>query len=288
MVRLKVFLLLLLGFSVSARAQGQAEPPVNLTIGGRNIVVPTPGNGFARCDGINPDWDSAMTATLPPTNRLLALFGTTADRDAIREGNSVDFSRNFSIQTIRSEENREIGTKTFSQVVGGIRKELDLMKGSFDAEYKKLAEQGSEKLSKDLGVDTSLEFSRPAVLGYFEEGETSLGFTIAMNVGVQSGEFSEQNRAVVAALIRPVNGRITLLYSAANYKGESDREEAERSVKAWGDAIIAANPVVEGSSTSLFSGTPKAALIGGLIGFAGALVLLLKKRLSAKSTSGPA
>jgi hypothetical protein len=256
-------------------AQEAAESPLDLVIGGRHLVVPLPEGGFVRCDGIDPAWDKTIAATLPATNRLLASFGTRENRQGIRDGRKIDFSRNFNIQTLRSEESRELGTKAFAEIRADIRKEIENMKATLDAHLEKLAADGNRNLSRDLGIDAALEFSEAAVLGSFEDGDSALGFTLAMKVGSYAEGVPGKLPSVVAALILPVNGRLLMLYSTSSYTGESDRLEVERSVKAWGAAIAAANPKVEGPG--IFGASTLSVLVGAILGIALALYLLLKR-----------
>ncbi len=220
-----------------------AAGPVVIDVGGRPIKLPEPA-GFVRCDGISKDWDFGMSSLLPASNRLLATFGTQADQDELGKGEVPDYSRNLNAQVTRSLETMEIGERTFSGMRAGIKAEIDKALVNLEAEMKKITEASNKMFNKNFGADAALSITDTAVLGYFEDTDSSLGFTMAMNVSAKGD--SKPSRSIAACLMIPINGRGVNLYSTAPYRQESDRQEVETSVKAWRDAILAVNPKVRG------------------------------------------
>ncbi|HEY1084533.1 MAG TPA: hypothetical protein VGE29_19860 [Prosthecobacter sp.] len=265
-------------------AASETQPHI-LTVGGRDLKVPNPA-GYVRCDGINTTWDQAIRSILPASNRMLATFGTTEDQGKIRDGEPTNYERNFNIQSVRSIENREIGERTFAGMRGEVQKEIMAMRSKLDAEMKRLADQGNKQMSKDFGVDVALSISDTAVLGFFEETDTSIGFTMVMNVGVGTGNEREVSKGIVACLMVPVNGRVVNLYSSDSYQGPEDQKEVESTVKSWRDAILAVNPRVQGPAAGFdFEKLGTFIGIGVGAGLGYALVLWLVKKLRPSKTA---
>jgi hypothetical protein len=264
-------------------AEAQQSGNASVSIGGRAIIVPAP-KGFERSDGINADWDSSVTAMLPATNRQLITFTTSEEVEAIRNRQPTGSARGFSLQVLRNAENQEIGERTFEQFRGKMRAELETAKSRLDETVKQLVQDGNKRLGDQFGVDAALTISDTAVLGFFEDSATSLGFTIAMKVGSGNTPGEEPERNVVAAIVAPVNGRLLYFYSTSSYKEEGDRKWAEQAVAAWRDAVVAANPRVAGPAgggfdfnasfqTGLISG-----VVGGLVGAFAWITKRSKKR----------
>jgi hypothetical protein len=275
-------ILLSLSLGTSLRAEEAASDSTLFEIGGRNLRIPPPA-GFVRCDGINENWDTGFTSILPPSNRLLATYGSPEDQDLIRKSSPPDYSRNFNIQTVRSVESREIGERTFAGLRNEVKKGIDDMRTKLDTELKKLTDQSNKKMSADYGVYNALEISDTVILGYFEESDTSIGFTMVMKVGLGKGDNREVTHGVVACLMTPVNGRLVNLYSSATYKGKEDQLLVEKTVKEWRDSIQAVNPKVEGPTVGFDSER-----LGFMVGIGAGVGLFIGLfRLISKKMKGP-
>jgi len=153
--------------------------------------------------------------------------------------------RSLNIQVLHSVENLEIGEKTFAEVRGQVRKGIESDKANIQSQLNKLAETGAHKLREQYGVDAALKVSNTALLGYFEESPSALGFTMALKVQA-SGTNHLNDKVVVAALLTPVNGRLIDLHATGDYFSEEDHHWAEQSVSAWRNSILAANPRLQG------------------------------------------
>lgn len=259
-------------------AETDPAAPVELVVGGRRIIVPPPA-GFVRCDGVDPEWDRAVESVQAPANKLLANFGTPEDHAAIRNGEVADYTRSFNVQVSRALESVEVNERTFDKIRQNNRKEVENLKASIEAEIEKVVRDGGKQMSDELGVDLQLSVGDLAMLGIFEDTPTSLGFTMAMTMSVQTPEGLDKSRNVVAAMLVPVNGRMLFLYSNSGYSVEADRLSAESSVKSWRDAVVAANPRVKGSLLgSLTKGAGKSAAIGAIAGGLVAVLVVLYRR----------
>jgi len=250
------------------------RPPTrdDASVGGRTIKLPPP-PGFERIDGLNADKDQLVESMLAASNRYLARF------EPIKT-NAADTDRNFNAQVLRSLENREIGDRTFSELKQQTKKELDQAKATVETEIAKVKGKAEKAMQDATGADAALSVSDLAVLGYFGETTNSLGFTMAMNVAAKAGDNAIKVKGVIASMIVPVNGRLIYLYANADFKSDADRQWAEKAVTEWRDAVLAANPRVEGppASRSIFDGVGSSAIIGAIAGAIGGLVAMLLKK----------
>jgi len=244
----------------------------DVSVGGRTIKLPPPA-GFERIDGLNKEKDRLVESMLAASNRYLARFEPL-------KTNAADTGRSFNSQVLRSLENREIGDRTFAEMKQQTKKELDQAKAAIDAEVAKAKGKAEKAMQDATGADAALSVSDVAVLGYFSETPNSLGFTMAMNLAAQSGDHAIKVKGVIASMIVPVNGRLIYLYANADFNSAADRQWAENAVTAWRDAVLAANPRVEGppAHRSIFDGVGRSAIFGAIAGAIGGLVAMLLKK----------
>lgn len=250
-----------------------SAPGAVVDVGGREIQLPAPPD-YERVDGRDPKIDQMRNDMLGGTNRYLARF------EPVKDSPDAEKGRELSVQVMKSIEKREIGERTFEEMRGEMRKEFN---AAMDQMIQKLGSQiqtSGQKAGETLGVDMALSASDMAVLGIFEDSQHSLGFTMAMKVKAEAGDQASESRMVTAGIAVPVNGRLLYLYAVADFLADADRQWAEKAVSAWRDAVVAANPRVEGPSTSLFdwNSVGRSALIGGAIGGLVGLVSWLTKK----------
>jgi len=258
---------LLLTLTSSAQGAG-------VEVGGREIQLPAL-PGYERVDGRDPKIDQMRDDMLGGTNRYLARF------EPVKDSPDAEKGRELSVQVMKSIERREIGEKTFEELRGEMRREFN---AAMDQMISKLGPQmqaSGKKAGETLGVDMALSASDMAVLGVFEDSNHSLGFTMAMKVNAKVGDHASESRIITAGIAVPVNGRLLYLYAVADFLAEEDRQWAEKTVSAWRDVVVAANPRVEGPSTAMFDWyqVGRSAGIGAVIGgLAGLFGWLAKKK----------
>lgn len=243
-------------------------------MGGRTIKLPAP-VGYERIDGLNPEMDRMLEGMLPATNRYLARF------DPPKSTTSAE-GRSFNAQVMRSVENKEIGDRTFGAMKQQTKAELDKAQETIREEMAKLSGKAEKAFQDATDADAALNLSDVVVLGCFDDSPNSLGFTMALNVAAKAGEKTIKGKAVIASMIVPVNGRLIYLYANADFNSAADRVWAEKAVAGWRDAVVAANPRVEGPAAVGFDfgRVGRSGLIGAVIGglVAGVAMLLKKKK----------
>ncbi len=241
-------------------------------VGGRTIKLPAP-VGFERIDGLQPEVDRMVEGMLPASNRYLARFDPPK--------NSVpDEGRGFNVQVMRSIENREIGDRTFGDIKEQTKAEIEKAQETIRQEIAKVGGKAEKALQDATDADAALSLSDVVMLGCFDDSPSSLGFTMALNIAAKAGDKSVKSKLVIASMIVPVNGRLIYLYANADFNSAADRAWAEQAVSTWRDAVVAANPRVEGPSAKGldFSRIGRSGLIGAAIGGVVALVAMLFKK----------
>lgn len=256
---------ILLAVAVVALCSNVVAADAVVSVGGRSITLPAL-PGYERVDGQDPKMDQMRNDLLGGTNRYVARFEPTAGSP------DAEHDRELTVQVMKSIERQEIGERTFSEVRDQMRREF---KAAIDEVVTKLGPQmqaSGKKAGENLGVEMALSASDMAVLGIFDDSSNSLGFTMAMKVNAKVGEKVETQKLVTAGMTIPVNGRLLYLYAVSDFDDNADREWAEKSVMAWRDTVLAANPRIEGPSASLFDwyqvgrSAGIGAAIGGLVG----------------------
>jgi len=252
-----------------------AVEPAQVEVGGRSLQIPAP-EGFERADRVLPKYDEVCEAMLPPSNRRLVAFARPEFVAKLRAGEIENTDRHFALQSTQQLVDQEISDRAFRGAREELKRELQALRAKLDEEAQKLIASGKATLAKQQGVELDLAVSDTAMLGFFEETETSLGFTLAMNV--QAGQGRE--RQVCAAVVAPLHGRVVNFYAYSNYASEADRQWAETAVRAWKNAAMAANPRVAGSVLEGFdlASVARSALMGGGVGLMIGLVQWLRKR----------
>lgn len=221
--------------------------PCTVVSGGRSITVPYP-EGFVRGDGVNSAFDASVTSFIPPTQRLLAYFILPEDLQNLQSGGAGGaHRRSFTLQVMKSLENREVGERAFAGIRDQMKAELSKAPAHASAETKRMLEEGiaSAKRKFGSGADPGVNVIGNAFMGYFEDSPRALGFSMDLNtVEPDPREGVIIRRTLTARLLSPVNGRLFDFNATFPYNTEADRTLAEKAVVVWRDAVVAANPSV--------------------------------------------
>ena len=270
----RLCLLLLLSLALSP---GYAEEKIpTFVIGGKPVVIPPPA-GFVQCTGVSEAYDEILRSMMVTSNRLVAEYCEPAMLEEIKAGKVPSLKRNFNAQIVRAAENRDIGEAMFDRARAEIRKGLEQAQSALDEKMKATLATGNKKISDKFNVDAALDISDMAILGFFEESATGMGFTMVSKV---SSPGVEPVKMVTAAMMTPVNGRIISFYATSEFGSDEDRAWTESSVKAWRDAVQAANPRYIGTASTGISAYELGRITGfGLVvGVVVGLAIWLSKR----------
>jgi hypothetical protein len=94
-------------------------------------------------------------------------------------------------------------------------------------------------MKEEHGIEYELNVSGTAFVGYFEDSDTSLGFSMALKTKEKDDEGNEvTERTLAAVMLAPVNGRLLSFSAFYPCEKEADRKAAEKAVAVWRDAPL--------------------------------------------------
>ena len=88
---------------------------VEVDIGGAKVALPAP-EGFIEVSSLHPPSRELAETLTPPSNRLLAVYMSQSDLDAVNTGESATWARYMVVQTDRQSESFTIAKSDFDQV----------------------------------------------------------------------------------------------------------------------------------------------------------------------------
>jgi hypothetical protein len=254
-------------FAALVLAMGAALAQETITIGGETITIPLP-KGFSRIDGKNAELDRSFPNV--PMNRLLLMSAADDVAAELLAGRGADMQRSFNIQITRNDENKTVTLKDFQNARGDLEKVLGTGPDGLTKMFSK--EQSG---LKSMVEAAKLKLGQPQPLGIFESTDRSLDFGVLIGVQTPTGKTITTATAGSLVLVR---GKALLLYSNSLYRSNDDITWVKNSLKSWREAILAANPGGTPESSFSFGSVGKNAIIGGIVGGIGALIVGLMRK----------
>ncbi|MCB1094610.1 MAG: hypothetical protein KDN22_03425 [Verrucomicrobiae bacterium] len=232
-------LIVIEAIAILSVVNAQEQEPRGEVIGGRNIIIPAP-SGYVRSDDINDQWNQITGDYTPPGNRKIATFTLNSDQQILANNGLPQLQRHFYVQVIKAFENTDFPDEQFKKTKERLKKEiLEHQKSTGDILEEELT-AGSESITGRTGIEIAFTLTDPAFLGFFDESNLALGFSIESTVTVDG----QSQPMVSSARIAPVAERMLVFYAVSLKRGEADKEWTENAVIAWSDMVMAANPSV--------------------------------------------
>ena len=203
-----------------------------ISVGGTTISLPPP-EGFFRYDGKSAKVDSFEQRLVPPTNRLLAAFGSEETLAEVLMDHLPKSERHFAAESERSLESRDITPSFFAASKPSLRKTVS---SPLDEKYRSVIKEIESNWSSDIGA--SLRLGEMIPLGFFDDTSDSLCFSALTKVQVETT--SQSYVSIAACCVIRVRNRAFYLFADSPYHDKSDIEWARRSVKRWRDAVFKA------------------------------------------------
>jgi len=202
-------------------------------VGDQSITIPYP-EGFVRFDGNNADVDKIMQSMLPPSNRSLMVVATPADAAKAKAGKPGNLDRFMNIQTLRAAEGEKISLADFKTISGQLEKQFTPDGGGIG----NIEDEVNKRIKEaKLGVD--LKLGETKLLGVFDKTDRSVDMGMMMKTKL--GDAAPETMAAGMSFV-VVHGKVLFLYVYANFKNADDITWTRNTVKAWRQAIHAANP----------------------------------------------
>jgi hypothetical protein len=264
---------LLLALAVGAMATPQK-------FGSRQLEIPDP-QGFVPLSAASPRFMEMAQAYIPPTNRLVEVYATPADRAVFAAGSGKDLARYLQLQTLRKVEGQPISSADFAEASQEMEAGLKEAFKSVDAQASELLGKGNAAAKEKIGVDPQIGASDFGYLGAYRREPWGMFFSLSTKVAVGA----ETHKMICAGALTLINHQLIYLYAYSTFDQPTDRTWAETAVSTWADAVHAANPddaALEAQSQSLgfnWKGVGRSAFIGAIIGgLIGIVVTFVRKK----------
>jgi hypothetical protein len=209
-----------------------------LVFGSRSLEVPQP-EGFLTGSTAYPPIFSASSAFLPPSNRLVEVYVTQADGDAMVAGKLQSLSRYFQLQVPRALEGKPLSVAEFGANAKTIETSLETAMKDAGSQAGQLTHDGNQRVQQQTGVDPGVKISDVGYHGIFRREDWGIFFSMSSAV---SAAGSGSDRMFCAGALALVDHQLVYFYAYALERTPADRDWAKRALSAWVDATRAANP----------------------------------------------
>ncbi len=211
-------------------------------VAGARINIPSP-RGLFRFDGKSDHVDSMLKATLPPTHKILAVFGTEADLASTLMDKFPETGRQLFAESLVKTGyfTNAAWARVKSEFRADLQKNMEKVKSS---EIWPRIESGiSQGASQDLGASVDFKIGDMIPLDIFEETANSICYSELLKARVRIGEAQEPITVIIyeAGAMAYVRERIVFLYASSVFKDNADIDWTRSSLRQWRDDVVAAN-----------------------------------------------
>ena len=199
-------------------------------IGATSIELPAP-PGFEDPTADVPGLKRFGETITPPSNRLLAMFLSSADAKTARAGSGPEMRRYFLVQTYRQAESKSIPVGEFA----GLKK---LLKNQFEALLAQAASAAGDHLaSVERKLGERVRVGEMRAIEIFDEHDTAISMLALTTYQVGGREVPMAFATTTAVL----GGKLVYMYAYSVNRGSADLDWVRASARAWLRAARAAN-----------------------------------------------
>lgn len=209
-----------------------------LVFGSRHLEVPQP-DGFNAGSTAYPALFSASGAFLPATNRLVEMYVTQADGDAMTAGTRQSLPRYFQLQAPRALDGKPLSAEEFRANAKSIETSLEAALKDVGSQAGQLTRDGNQRVQQQTGTDPNIQISDIGYHGIFRREDWGIFFSMssAVSAGGAAGD-----RMFCAGAVALIDHQLVYFYAYALERTPADRDWAKRALSTWVDATRAANP----------------------------------------------
>lgn len=212
----------------------------DIDVGGRPISIPFPDGFVELTPEMGPYYETMAAYTMPTNVRFFTLV-PTATAETLSSGEYVDLPRFFNIESERAMMDRSVSTSDFAELRAYLSSQLEQLFVTVEDTIGEVVDQGNAALSESYGAEVEVDVGKTVPLSIHTNTEDKLAFTSRTVVaGSFDGVSSEPDTVITTSLILHVQDKVLFLYV---YGGADDIEWTRQQAAAWGDAILAANPM---------------------------------------------
>lgn len=230
---------LLIGSSLGLVSAFAIAAPTSF--GNRVLEIPAP-SGHVAISATAPTVFATIQNYMPPANRLLELYTTPSDADALAEEyegeEEAAMERHFQLMTLHSSDRRLVSAAQFKALIEGL--EEDAASSDLGRQVDEMASKGNAASQQSLGADLNLVISDKRVFGVYRR--EPWGTFFAAQSSASAGEDPSVNKFVSAGAFLLVDQKVVYVIAWSTYADAQDLAWTKRALGAWAQAIRAANP----------------------------------------------
>jgi hypothetical protein len=212
----------------------------DIDVGESTISIPFPDGFVELTPEMGPYYDTMAAYTMPTNVRFFTLVPTET-AETLLSGEYVDLPRFFNIESERAMMDRSVSTSDFAELRAYLSSQLEQLFVTVEETVGEVVDQSNAALSESYGAEVKADVGETVPLSVHTNTENKLAFTSKTTVGgTFDGAASEPDTIITTSLILHVQDKVLFLYV---YGTGDDIEWTRRQAAAWGDAILAANPL---------------------------------------------
>ncbi|MEM9276046.1 MAG: hypothetical protein AAGA80_24265 [Cyanobacteria bacterium P01_F01_bin.143] len=225
---------------VSSQAQPlsyRSSLPESYDLGGKEITIPTP-DKYVR---VTREMDAVYrlhSHMEDPLNDFLASYISQSDAAIAMGGEIPLLERGFALKMVKVFKEMSVSSQDFAEIKNEVKTYNESISASGEPKLREIVNETGEGISKELGIDFSLNLSQMIPLEPHYESENVLSYSLYMIYEVSEGGVQEEYVLAATATLINVSGKVISLYS---YGTQSDLEWTQNSSKAWAKKVVASN-----------------------------------------------
>lgn len=268
--------------ALSCVCAGAQATEVSLQVGNQTLRYQQPA-GYVRVSEAAPPLFRYLESAMPPANRLVEAFYTSADIRILTTGEGKAADTYFMVQSIRALEDQTVSTADWRQLLSQASAEM----GKFDvnAEVAKDATR-DERMSQAAGQQVEMKFGKIGTPQVYSQDEHEVRFLMLIPVTVNVGGQPLSITGVCAGAMVLVRNKPLLVYAYRASSSAADVAAAKQQLAEATGALLALNASSADVATSPgakvggfdWSRVAMKAAIGGGIGLVIGLFVWIRNR----------
>jgi len=248
-----IILAITVGFLFAAAVNAQDHEPRPATtaaarpaktssvqLGDKVISIPDP-EGFEEGTAQFPDFKARMEATEAQQNDMLLAHLPVSDCELFRKGLNPTYNHYTKVSVLRAGRELTVSSALMRELVDNFRRNVGTFLDPNGSAMKELERKVGQGLSRLDAKETTIDFSRPQILGEFDTRPDVNSFLMLITVTVNVAGTEQSVLVLATTNIVRVKERILFVYAFMKYRANTDMETIKGFTTKWTSSILAAN-----------------------------------------------
>ena len=274
---MKIFASMLLSLAIALPAAAQADP-VALTVGDATIQFPSE-PGYVRVSQAEPRIFSVAQAALPPSNRLVELFESSADLARARAGGALQETY-FQVQVARELESRQISVSDWNDLKPQLT--AGMASADLDQAIASEASDSNARMSAATGKSVAIHYGKVGQPTIYRQTPMSVSFSMQVPIQITIGGSVQSATMAAACAMVVVRNKLIYIYAFSAATSDASMASLRASLDRTVDQTTALNPSdssVASTGGMDWKSVGRSAFIGALVaGGIGFFRLLTRKK----------